>query len=191
MQCGIIMTMKELFAIFWTFVKIGGLTFGGGYSMLPMLRRECIEAKGWITEEELLDYYAIGQTTPGLIAINTSILIGYKVKKLIGALVAALGIAFPSIVVILIIAAALSSYMSLPVVEHAFAGIRVVVAALIISAMLRQWRGAIKDKLCAVIFALALAALLFTGVSPVIVVLSAAAAGIVITFIKKANAKKK
>ncbi len=119
--------MKELLAIFWTFVKIGGLTFGGGYSMLPMLRRECIEDKGWITEEELLDFYAIGQTTPGLIAVNTSILIGYNVKKLGGGLIAALGVVFPSIVVILIIAAALSGYMSLPVVEHAFAGIRVVV----------------------------------------------------------------
>ena len=177
--------MRDLIAIFWTFVKIGGLTFGGGYSMLPMLRRECIEAKGWITEEELLDYYAIGQTTPGLIAVNTSILIGSKVKKLSGALVAALGVVFPSVVVILIIAAALSGYMSLPLVEHAFAGIRIVVAALIVSAMLRQWRGAIKDKACAVIFAAALLALLFTSVSPVVVVLLAAAAGVVITFVRK------
>ncbi len=181
--------MKELMAIFWTFVKIGGLTFGGGYSMLPMLRRECIEDKGWITEEELLDFYAIGQTTPGLIAVNTSILIGYNVKKLGGGLIAALGVVFPSIVVILIIAAALSGYMSLPVVEHAFAGIRVVVAALIISAMLRQWRGAIKDRFGAAIFAFALLALLFTGVSPVVVVLAAAAAGGVMTFVRKRSEK--
>ncbi len=181
--------MRKLLSIFWTFAKIGGLTFGGGYSMLPMLRRECIEANGWISEEELLDYYAIGQTTPGLIAVNTSILIGYKASRLSGALAAALGVVFPSVVVILIIAAALSGYMGLPAVEHAFAGIRVVVAAMILSAMLRQWRGAVKDKACAVIFAAALVALLFTGVSPVIIVLSAAAAGIVITFFKKRSPK--
>ncbi len=183
--------MRELITLFWTFAKIGGLAFGGGYSMLPMLRRECIEAHSWISEEELLDYYAIGQTTPGLIAVNTSILVGYKVKKLSGALFAALGVIFPSVAVILIIAAALSGYMSLPVVEHAFAGIRVFVAALIISAMLRQWRGAIKDKACAVIFAAALIALLFTGVSPAVIVLFAAAAGVAITYVKKRAFKTK
>ncbi len=181
--------MRELFVIFWAFVKIGGLTFGGGYTMLPMLRRECVDAKRWITEEELLDYYAIGQTTPGIIAVNTSILIGYKAKKLSGALAAAAGVVFPSIAVILIVAAALSGYMSLPAVEHAFAGIRVVVAAMILSAMLKQWRGAIKDKACAAIFALALAALLFTGVTPVVIVLSAAAAGVVIMFVKKRSSR--
>lgn len=183
----ILKCMTESLNIFVTFAKIGGLTFGGGYSMLPLLRRECVEGRGWITEEDLLDYYAIGQTTPGIIAVNTSLLIGYKVKRLKGALMAAFGVVFPSLVVILVIAAALAGYMGHPLVAHAFAGIRVVVAAMIVSAMLRQWRGAVKDWACGVIFAAALAALLFTRVSPVAIVLTSAAAGIAITFIKRKN----
>lgn len=182
--------MRELLVIFWVFTKIGALTFGGGYSMLPMLRRECIDNKRWIDDKDLLDYYAIGQCTPGIIAVNTSILIGYRIKKTSGALAAALGVVFPSLAIILLIAAALSGFMDLPAVKHAFAGIRVVVAAMIIDAVIRQWKTAVKDKVGIVIFAAVLLVLLFTRISPIFIVFFAAASGIVTIFIRERRRNK-
>ena len=97
--------MKQLLELFLTFAKIGGFTFGGGIAMLPMLQKEIVEKKNWATQEELMDYYAIGQCTPGIIAINTATFVGYKQKGTIGGIVATLGMAFPSVVIITIIAA--------------------------------------------------------------------------------------
>ena len=92
--------MKELFDLFFTFARIGGLTFGGGYAMLPMLQREVVEKRNWATEEEIMDYYAIGQCTPGIIAVNTATFVGYKTKGLLGGILATLGVVFPSLVII-------------------------------------------------------------------------------------------
>ena len=94
--------MKELFDLFWTFCKIGALTFGGGYAMLPLIQREIVENKKWSTEKEILDYYAVGQCTPGVIAVNTATFIGYKLKGIIGGIIATLGVVFPSLIIILI-----------------------------------------------------------------------------------------
>ena len=102
--------MKELFDLFWTFCKIGALTFGGGYAMLPLIQREIVENKKWSTEKEILDYYAVGQCTPGVIAVNTATFIGYKLRGIIGGIVATLGVIFPSIVIILIIATFLQNF---------------------------------------------------------------------------------
>ena len=122
--------MKELFDLFWTFCKIGALTFGGGYAMLPLIQREIVENKKWSTEKEILDYYAVGQCTPGVIAVNTATFIGYKLRGIIGGIVATLGVIFPSIVIILIIATFLQNFADLAIVQSAFAGIRVAVVAL-------------------------------------------------------------
>ena len=108
--------MKELFDLFWTFCKIGALTFGGGYAMLPLIQREIVENKKWSTEKEILDYYAVGQCTPGVIAVNTATFIGYKLKGIIGGIVATLGVIFPSIVIILIIATFLQNFADLAIV---------------------------------------------------------------------------
>ena len=115
--------MKELMDLFLTFAKIGGFTFGGGYAMLPILQREVVEKKGWATEEELMDYYAIGQCTPGVIAVNTATFIGYKFKGITGGIIATLGCVFPSLVIIAIIAACLQTFAQFAVVQFALSGV--------------------------------------------------------------------
>lgn len=136
--------MKELFDLFWTFCKIGALTFGGGYAMLPLIQREIVENKKWSTEKEILDYYAVGQCTPGVIAVNTATFIGYKLRGIIGGIVATLGVIFPSIVIILIIATFLQNFADLAIVQSAFAGIRVAVVALIITTVVKLIKSSIK-----------------------------------------------
>ena len=105
--------MRELLDLFFTFARIGGLTFGGGYAMLPMLQKEVVERRGWATNEELMDYYAIGQCTPGIIAVNTATFIGNKTRGVVGGVVATLGVVFPSLVIITIIAAFISNFADL------------------------------------------------------------------------------
>ena len=138
--------MKTLIDLFFTFCRIGGLTFGGGYAMLPIIQKEIVEEKKWATEEEVLDYYAVGQCTPGIIAVNTATFIGYKVHGIIGAIVATLGVVFPSLIIITIIAALLKNFANYSIVQHAFSGIRVVVIALIVSAILKLAKTSIKTK---------------------------------------------
>jgi chromate transporter len=102
--------MKELLQMFWAFSKIGALTFGGGYAMLPIVQREIVETYGWVTDEEVLDYYALAQCSPGVIAVNTAAFIGYKKRGTLGAAVAALGVAFPSLIIILLIASFIAGF---------------------------------------------------------------------------------
>ncbi len=123
--------LKKLFALFLTFAKVGVMTFGGGYAMLPILQREVVEKKGWVTEEELADYFAIGQCTPGVIAVNTATFVGQKLAGMAGGIVATLGVVFPPLVIISALAEVITRYAHLPWVQHAFAGIRVCVCVLI------------------------------------------------------------
>ena len=116
--------MNIYFDLFLTFAKVGVLTFGGGYAMLPILQREVAENKKWATEEELMDYYAIGQCTPGVIAVNTATFIGRKVKGLAGSILATLGVVFPSLVIIIAIAAFVNNFADSPIVQNAFAGMQ-------------------------------------------------------------------
>ena len=172
--------MKELLDIFLASFRVGIMTFGGGYAMLPILQREVVETRKWVTEEEILDYYAIGQCLPGIIMVNTMIFIGQKRKGNIGGIVAALGTVFPALIIITVIAALLSNFADLPAVKHAFAGIRVCVCVLIFNAVLKLWRSSVVDWKCLVIFiAVALASLL-TDLTPVLFVILSAAAGIAI-----------
>ena len=172
--------MKELWKMFWAFARIGGLTFGGGYAMLPMLQKEVVEKNGWATEEELMDYYAIGQCTPGVIAVNTATFVGQKARGTAGALFCTLGVVFPSLVIITLIAAFLSNFAHLPVVQNAFAGVRVCVCVLIFNAVTKLWKKSVKDKVGVVIcLAVFLVSVIFE-VSPVLCVLLAGVAGVVI-----------
>ncbi len=116
--------MKELFTLFWTFCKIGGLTFGGGYAMLPMIQKEIVENKKWATDEEVMNYYAVGQCTPGVIAVNTASFIGYKIKGIPGAVFATVGVVFPSLLIIMTIAFFLQNFAELTIVKEAFAAVR-------------------------------------------------------------------
>ena len=138
--------MKTLSDLFFTFFRIGAVTFGGGYSMLPILQKETVEKKQWVTESDLLDYYAIGQCLPGIIAVNTSIFIGYKVNKTSGSVAASLGVITPSIIVITIIAMLISNFADIPAVQYAFNGIRIAVAALITEAVIKLFRTNIIQK---------------------------------------------
>lgn len=171
--------MKTLIDLFFTFCRIGGLTFGGGYAMLPMIQKEIVEEKKWATEEEVLDYYAVGQCTPGIIAVNTATFIGYKVQGIIGAIVATLGVVFPSLIIITIIAALLKNFASYAIIQHAFSGIRVVVIALIISAILKLAKTSIKNSITLIIAILAFISVAFVNLSPIYIVVAAACVGLI------------
>ena len=131
--------------LFLTFAKIGAVTFGGGMAMLPILQREVVEKKGWATDEELTDYYAIGQCTPGIIAVNTAIFIGHRNRGAGGGVAAALGVVTPSILVITVIAAFLSNFADYPVVQHALAGVNACVVALIAHSVVKLGKGNLKS----------------------------------------------
>lgn len=137
--------MKPYVSLFFTFAKIGLCTFGGGYAMLPILQRELVDNQGWATEEELADYYAVGQCTPGVIAVNTATFVGYNRMGWLGGVVATLGVVFPCLVIIMAIAAFLSNFMHLDVVVHAFNGVRAGVVALIFSSILKLLKTSLVD----------------------------------------------
>ena len=137
--------MKPYVSLFFTFAKIGVCTFGGGYAMLPILQRELVDNQGWATEEELADYYAVGQCTPGVIAVNTATFVGYNRMGWLGGTVATLGVVFPCLVIIMAIAAFLSNFMHLDVVVHAFNGVRAGVVALILSSVLKLLNTSLVD----------------------------------------------
>lgn len=173
--------MKKYIDLFLVFAKIGVMTFGGGYAMLPMLERELIDNRGWTTNEELMDYFAVAQCTPGVIAVNTATFIGYKLYGNLGGIVATLGVVFPSLVIITTIAGVLTNFADIPAVKHAFAGVRVCVCVLIFNAVVKLWKGAIKDKTALVLFVVIFLLSVFLDVSPAVYVIACAAAGIFLT----------
>ena len=171
----------KLWDLFISFAKVGVMTFGGGYAMIPILEREIVDKHGWATNEELMDYYAVGQCTPGIIAVNTATFIGHKQAGALGGVIATLGIVFPSLVIITLIAGILTSFADIPAVKSAFAAIRVCVCVLIFNAVLKLWKGAIKDKAALVLFLLVFGLSVFLDISPIVFVVVCAAAGIVLT----------
>lgn len=184
--------MKELFDLFFTFMKIGAVSFGGGYAMLPVLTREFCDKRGWTNDTELNDYFAIGQVTPGIIAANVATFIGNKRKGIIGGIVATIGLVIVPVFIITLIAALLTNFAELELVKHAFAGIRVCVCVLILSAILRLRKKSVPDLaaavICAVIFILSAFGsyipVIGEFISPVYLVILAAVCGIVIQSIR-------
>lgn len=173
--------MPLLLDLFCAFFRIGLFTFGGGYAMLPLLQREIVEKKKWAREEEMLDYFAVGQCTPGVIAVNTATFVGFKEKKLSGAVFATLGIVSPSLVIITVIAALLSNFAHIATVQNAFAGIRVAVCVLILNSIVKLWKKSVVDKLTLGVFiAVFLGSVLLSHVSPVVFIVAAAVLGIVV-----------
>ena len=171
--------MKELADLFLTFSRIGGFTFGGGYAMLPMLQKEVVEARHWATEDELMDYYAIGQCTPGIIAVNTATFIGYKQRGILGGIAATLGVIAPSMVIITVIAAFIKGFADIPAVAQAFAGIRACVCVLIFNAVVRLGKKSLISKTAVAIFCVILALSLFTDLSPALLVILAGLFGVI------------
>lgn len=171
----------KLLALFLAFARVGVMTFGGGYAMIPILEREIVDRHGWASSEELMDYYAVGQCTPGIIAVNTATFIGQKTAGTLGGIAATLGVVFPSLVIICVIAGILTNFADIPAVKSAFAGIRVCVCVLIFNAVVKLWKSAVPDKgalcLCLGVFVLSI----FLDISPVYYVVVCAAAGILLT----------
>ena len=172
--------MKELWDLYITYAKIGLMTFGGGMTMLPILQREVVDHKGWATEEELMDYYAIAQCTPGIIAVNTATFIGHKRKGMIGGILATLGVVTPSLIIITLLAEIIRQFSHLAVVENAFAGIQVCLCVLIFNAVMKLMRKAVIDKPTAVIYILVLLGSVFLKLSPIWFVLLAGLAGVLL-----------
>ena len=164
--------------LFLTFAKVGVCTFGGGYAMLPILQREVVENKGWATEEELTDYFAIGQCTPGVIAVNTATFIGYKYKGIIGGILTTLGVVFPSLIIITLIAAFLSNFAHIPAVIHAFAGIRACVCVLIFNATVKLWKSTVINLTAGILFACVFLLSALVGLSPALLVIAAGLVGL-------------
>lgn len=172
------MFVQVLWELYSSFFRVGILTFGGGYAMLPMLTREVVEKHGWATENDIMDYYAIAQCTPGVIAVNTATFIGARVAGNLGGIVATLGVVSPSYVIICIIAAFLKQFSHLAVVQHAFAGISIAVCAMVLNAVWKLIAKSAADKLTVAVLAVtALASILF-GVSPILIVIAASCVGI-------------
>ena len=172
--------MNILLDMFLTFAKVGVMTFGGGYAMLPILQREVVDNKGWATEEELMDYFAIGQCTPGVIAVNTATFIGQKNKGIIGGIFATLGVVFPSLLIISALAGVIEAFSHISWVQHAFGGIRVCVCVLIANAVVKLLKKAVVDKATLIIFLLVTMGSGLTDLSPVIFVILAGIAGVVL-----------
>jgi len=179
--------MRKILNLFWAFFRIGGLTFGGGYAMLPMLQKEVVDKNGWATEEELLNYYAVGQCTPGVIAVNTATFIGYKQAGLWGGIITTAGVVLPSLLIIITIAAFLQNFSDLEVVQHAFAGIRVAVAVLIVNAIIKLWKTGVKDIVGIIIFIVTFTVSVVFNLSPVFIIIASVLVGV---FTKKMSKKK-
>ena len=165
--------MKTYLELFWAFFQIGALTFGGGYAMLPMIQKEIVEKHHWATDDEIIDYFAIGQLTPGVIAVNTATFVGYKTKGILGGIIATLGVVTPSVIIITVIAAFLKNFMDYEIVQHAFGGIRVAVCVLISIAIMKLAKKNIKDNIGIVIALLVFLLVTFTNISSVYVIVGA------------------
>ena len=175
--------IKQLLDLYWTFVRIGCVTFGGGYAMLPILERELVDKRGWTTMDDLRDYFSIGQCTPGIIALNVSTFIGEKRAGVRGAVAATTGFLTGPILIILVIAIFLRNFADIPQVQHAFAGIRVCVCVLILQAVLRLWKKSVVDPFTLGLYIAVFAMHALSGVMPVkipaaVLVLLSGAAGI-------------
>lgn len=170
--------MNIFLDLFLTFFKIGIFTFGGGYAMLPLLEKEIVDKKKWVSREEILDYYAIGQATPGIIAVNTSTFCGFSKAGNLGAIVASLGFIFPSIVIITVIAKFLNEFSHLAFIQYAFSGIRVAVCALVLNTIINLVKKNADTKIKFLVFVLTFLSIVTLSISPVLVVIIVGVFGI-------------
>jgi len=183
--------LKDIFKLYITFFKIGILTFGGGYAMLPMIEREVVVKNKWATVEEIMDYFAISQCTPGVIAVNTATFIGYKNKGITGGIVATLGVITPSIIIISLIATILQRIYENPVVQSAFAGIGVAVCAVLVQAFLKIAKVGVIDKVSFIVAAAAFLLSFAFGISTIVIIIAAGIFGAVYMALKEKCDRKK
>ncbi|MBP9022588.1 MAG: chromate transporter [Spirochaetes bacterium] len=164
--------LTDCIKLFFLFSKIGLFSIGGGYVMLPMMRRELVEKRGWLNDQELLDYYALSQAVPGIIATNTSTFVGFKRAGFAGAFSATAGMIFPSLVVIIAIAVFFTSMQENIIVQKAFTGIRIAVAALLVITVKDLYQKSVHSLLSGILVFTAFALIVFAGISPVPVILA-------------------
>ena len=176
--------VKEYLELYWTMFLIGVTTFGGGYAMVSIIQKELGEKKKWIDENELIDYIAISQITPGIVAVNISTFVGYKRKGILGGIISTLAVVTPSIIIITIIAAVLANFYENEYVRHAFAGIRVAVCVLIVNATVGFMKKSLIDVLTIVVFACVLIVAVFTSIKTVYIVLGIIAISVIVTLIR-------
>lgn len=171
--------MRELWQIYVSFFKMSSVTFGGGYAMLPILQREIVEKKKWMSQGQIIDYYAVSQGLPGIIAVNVAIFIGRERRGALGGIAGALGIVSPCLVIITFIAAFLSNFQHSQIVKSAFAGIAVCVAALILSVVIGLWKKAVVNTIGVMIFLVVFFGMILTNLTPIAFILGAAFIGII------------
>ena len=133
--------MKEYLSIFWAFLNVGMFTFGGGYAMIPVVERELVKKRGWITMDEVMDFYTVSQIMPGMIGVNLLIFVGNKRKGPFAGFLGAMGFVLPGVCIIMAVALFISNFAEIPVVQSAFAGIRIAVAALILDTVIKLVKG--------------------------------------------------
>lgn len=177
--------IKEFIKLYLAFVKIGAFTFGGGLAMMPIMQRELIEKRGWVTEEELIDYFAIGQSTPGIIAVNVATFVGYKRLGLFGGIIGTLGVVTPSWVIIMLLAGAISSVDKYPLAQKALKGINVAVAALLTSVIVKFSKKTIKSVWNAFFMLLSFVLIYFFKVQSVWIIIAALVTGSLLTLYRQ------
>lgn len=183
--------LLQLLDLYYTFAKIGTFTIGGGLAMMPMMERELINKKGWITEEDLLDYYAIGQSTPGIVAVNVSTFVGFRQFGIIGGIVATLGMVTPSLVIITILAGLIQSISDYPYVQKALNGINVAVAALLTNVIYKFAKKTIKNLFNALCMLVAFSLIFFFKVPSFWIIIASLTIGVIISIVKVRKAAKK
>lgn len=164
--------IKTYWELFKVFFKIGAFTFGGGYAMIPLIEEEIVEHKKWVKKEDVFDLFAISQSIPGAIAINTSTLVGYKIAGKLGAICATFGVILPSFIIISLIASFFSKIADVPVVMAIFTGINGAVIVLVLLAALKMLKIAIHDALSVAIVVVTVCLILFTDISPIYLIIS-------------------
>ncbi len=179
----------QLLGMFLSFFRIGAFTIGGGYAMLPLIEREFVVERKWVTPEEIVDIFAIVQSVPGVIAINTSIFIGYKVRGPLGAVIAAAGMILPSFFIILLVAALLVGFQENPYVQRAFGGVRAGVTALILLAAVKLGKAVMKSRLAVAVAVLSFVAIVLFDIHAIWIILSAGVLGYLLYGIRKAAAR--
>ena len=176
---------RQFLELYLAFVKIGTFTFGGGLAMMPIMQRELIEKRGWLTEEELIDYFAIGQSTPGIIAVNVATFVGYKRLGWFGGIIGTLGVVTPSWVIIMILAGAISSVDKYPLAQKALRGINVAVAALLTSVIVKFSKKTIKNIWNAFFMLLAFVLIYFLKVQSVWIIIASLITGSLLTLYRQ------
>lgn len=169
-----------LFKLFITYIKIGFMAFGGGFAMLPILQREFVEKRHWLSEEELIDDFALANSLPGIIAVNTATFLGYRLKGVKGGITAAVGVIIPSILTITIIAAFFQNFAELAWVQRIFKGLNIAIIVLLVSAVIKMWQRGIIDIITFIICAVVVTLYLLTGFNPVFFIIAGALAGLIL-----------